>query len=180
MVGPCRSPQNKTNDSKKKKHIHDDVVQEPEVLEVKDEDEEEEEDEEEDDEKYSYKNNPFYWYDGWYPIPGEEPDEPDKPPYRGYYPWETIYRTNVRRFELTKKVRRKRIRELLRLEEAEDARYLLRLEASDDAGTTNNNDAGTTNNASDNAGTTNNIKVHHASTLMKIFAYCEQTSQYLI
>jgi hypothetical protein len=72
MVGPCRSPRNKTNDSKKKKHIHDDVVQEPEVLEVKDEDEEEDEeedeaedeDEEEEDEKYSFKNNPYYWYDG--------------------------------------------------------------------------------------------------------------------
>ena len=46
------------------------------------------------------------------------------------------------------------------------------LEASDSAGTTNN--------ASDDAGTTNNIEVHHAGTLMKIFAYCEQTSQYLI
>jgi hypothetical protein len=77
-------------------------------------------------------------------------------------------------------VRRKRIRELLCLEEAEDARYLRRLEASDDAGTTNNNDAGITNNASDDAGTTNNIEVHHAGTLMKIFAYCEHTSQYLI
>ena len=79
MVGPCRSPRNKTNDSKKKKHI-DDVVQEPEVLEVKDvevsevededededeeededEDEEDDEDEEEDEEKDSFKNNPFY------------------------------------------------------------------------------------------------------------------------
>jgi hypothetical protein len=47
-----------------------------------------------------------------------------------------------------------------------------RLEASDSAGTTNN--------ASDDAGTTNNIEVHHAGTLMKIFAYCKHTSQYLI
>jgi hypothetical protein len=174
MVGPRRSPRNKTNDSKKKKHINDDVVQEPEVLEVKDVEvlEVEDEDEEEDEEKDSFKNdNPFYYYNGWYPIPGEEPDESDEPPY-GYYPWEIIDRTDVRRFELTKEVRRKRIRKLQRLEAAEDARIMQRLEASDDAGTTNN--------ASDNAGTTNNIKVHHAGRLMKIFAHCEQTSQYLI
>jgi hypothetical protein len=59
------------------------------------------------------------------------------------------------------------------LEAAEDARIMRQLEASDNAGTTNN--------ASDDAGTTNNIEeVHHVGTLMKIFAYCKQTSQYLI
>jgi hypothetical protein len=78
MVGPHCSPRNKTHDSKKNQ-IDDDVVQEPEVVEVKDKDDEEEEEEKSDNDHYHYLN-------GWYPTPGEENDDmPSEPPY-GYYP----------------------------------------------------------------------------------------------